>query len=87
MMIFDLTDCILRYNKYQDPGTLASYTDPIIITHLTKEKRVIVLATKFPQIISSYLSDRHFDFKIHKRIKIHADVDIEMELISILARL
>ena len=64
----DLTDYLLRYNKDQNNETLAPNPDPTRITHINKEKWVIVLDAEVPQIKPSNLTDSHFDSKIHKRI-------------------
>ena len=78
MTIIHLTEYILRYDEDQDPETTAPYTDPTIITHLTKEKWFIVLADEGPQNTSNNFTDSHFDSKNRKRINLYADADIWM---------
>ena len=84
-MIIDLTDCIVRYDKNQDLDTIASDTTSTRITQLTKEKRVIVFVAEGLKTVSCDFTYSHFDSKIYKSIKLHADTDTFMVSLSKLA--
>ena len=83
-MIIDLLDCDIIHNIDQDPDTITDDVDQKIITHLTKEKWVIVLAPESSQAEQHQLNDTYFDSNILTRIRLHDDSDTCMVPLSTL---
>lgn len=48
MMIIDLSDCDIIYNINMDPDIVLDATYQLILSHLPREKWVIVLAVESP---------------------------------------
>jgi len=78
IMIIDLTECDITYDMDQDPDTIPDDANERVITHLTNEKWVIVLAAESPHADAHHITDSHFDSVITKRLKLHSDNDIWM---------
>ena len=73
-MIIDLSFSTINYDIDIDPDqSVSSGYDPTIVTHLTKEKWVVVKAAKSPSILNSDLSDNHIHVDMIFRIQLDED--------------
>ena len=54
MMINDLSNCDIAHDMDQDPDTIIDDAPDGIITHLTKEKWVIILAAELMGLMLTY---------------------------------
>ena len=77
-MIIDLADAEISYECESNTDGEHSSRAVIPIRHLTKEKRVIVLAAEGHEVSNEDLTDSHFDSIMHIRIKLHYDNDMWM---------
>ena len=74
LMIIDLSFSTINYDIDIDPDqSVPSGYDPTIVTHLTKEKWVVVKAAKSLSILNSDLSDNHIHVDMIFRIQLDED--------------
>ena len=78
MMIIDLIDAEILYECESDTDGENSSRAVQPIRHLTKEKWVVVLAAEGHEASNEDLTDKHFDFTTHTRIKLYSNNDMWM---------
>ena len=76
MMIIGLSDCDIIYEMDQDSDTLPDNTRDRIITHLIKDKWIVVLSLESSEANADSSSNSYFQPVIIKRIKLYSDKDI-----------
>jgi hypothetical protein len=76
MMILDLSECEVNYERDVNPDITSAASSTIQINYLTNEKWVVIQAATSPEADSENLTDNHFDSKIHTRIKLYDDNDV-----------
>ena len=70
-MIIDLSHSTINYDVDIDPDeSVTTGYAPAKVTHLTKEKWVVVKAAKSPSILNSDLSDNHIPVDMIFRIQL-----------------
>ena len=78
MLIIDLSDCDIIYDKDQDPDTLQQDDCNLNVEHLTKEKWIVVSAAESPEICPTMITENNLKSKIVKRIQLHDNNEIYM---------
>ena len=72
-MILDLTACEISYEVDIDQDQLSTISHVTTISHLTKDKWVVIKAAESPSTLSSELTDDHLTCDIITRIKLDED--------------
>ena len=78
LMILDLSECDISYEPDVDPDIMNQNKNVTRITHLTKEKWVVVKAASAPRANITDLTVDHLDSKIITRITIDPDMKVWM---------
>ena len=73
LMILDLSECEINYEVDIDQDKLSEVDQLPSLTHLTKDKWVVIKAATSPSVLSSDLTDDHFSCDVITRIKIDED--------------
>ena len=76
MMIIDLGDCEIETQPDIDPDLVHTLNYIVPLTHLTREKLVVLLAADAPEVNTSEITDSHFQSVIAKRVKLHDNKDM-----------
>ena len=78
LMILDLSECDISYEPDIHPDQINHTPNQTKITHLTKEKWVVVKASTAPRADDNDLSEQHLNSRIIHRITLDPDMKIWM---------
>ena len=73
LMILDLSECEINYEVDIDKDKVSEVDHLPTLTHLTKDKWVVIKAATSPSVLSSDLTDDHFSCDVITRIKLDGD--------------
>ena len=83
-MIFDVSDCEIDYDPDIDPDLVQTVNYLVTLSHLAKEKWVVLWAAGALEANNHDITDSHFQSAIATRVKLHDDTGMWMVFLTTL---